>query len=238
MALTRELLRDGWLQRLVAASGHPVRALTDEELRASRERVLAEHPAGQDLELFAYGSLIWNPAFHFVERRIGAVHGLHRRFCLWTNLGRGTPERPGLVLGLDRGGRCRGVLYRLSAAEFDTELEIVWRREMVTGAYRPRWVEAATVEGRVRALTFVINREHDRYARVLSNDDLIRTLATAQGALGSCADYLFHTASHLTQLGIADAALERLCSAVRTYQEEAAPNAAASSALNASSSSA
>jgi cation transport protein ChaC len=109
---------------------------------------------------------------------------------------------------------------------------------MVTGAYRPRWVDAATVEGRVRALTFVINREHDRYARALGDDDLIRTLATAQGALGSCADYLFHTASHLTQLGIADAALERLCSAVRTYQEEAAPNAAASSALNASSSSA
>ncbi len=234
--LTRENLRSGWLQRLIATGGY--KALGEEELLASRRSVLDQHPPGQDLWLFAYGSLIWNPAFHYVERRIGAVHGLHRRFCLWTNLGRGTPDRPGLVLGLDRGGRCRGVLYRLAAAEFDTELEIVWRREMVTGAYRPRWVEAVTVEGRVRALTFVINRDHDRYARALGDDELIRTLATAQGALGSCADYLFHTASHLTQLGIADAALERLCTAVRTYQEEAAPNAAASSARNASSSSA
>ena len=215
--LTRENLRSGWIQRLLVTGGYKV--LSEEELLASRRALLDQHPPGQDLWLFAYGSLIWNPAFHYVERRIGALHGLHRRFCLWTNLGRGTPERPGLVLGLDRGGRCRGVLYRLAAEEFDTELEIVWRREMVTGAYRPRWVEAATAEGRVRALTFVINREHDRYARALSDDDLIRTLATAQGALGSCADYLFHTAAHLTQLGIADAALERLCVAVRAHQE-------------------
>lgn len=234
--LTRESLRSGWLQRLVATGGY--KALSEEELLASRRAVLDHHPPGHDLWLFAYGSLIWNPAFHYVERRIGAVHGLHRRFCLWTNLGRGTPDQPGLVLGLDRGGRCRGVLYRLAAAEFDTELEIVWRREMVTGAYRPRWVQAASVEGRVRALTFVINRGHERYVRSLDDEELVRTLATAKGALGSCADYLFHTAAHLTQLGIADAELERLCAAVRSYQESSAPNAAASSARSAASSSA
>jgi cation transport protein ChaC len=214
--LTREALRDGWIQRMVATGGY--RVLSEEELRASREAALASHPAGEDLWLFAYGSLIWNPAFHFLERRTGRVHGLHRRFCLWTQLGRGSPERPGLVLGLDRGGRCQGVLYRIAAAETGTELDIVWRREMVTGAYRPRWLRAASAAGPVRALTFVINRAHERYARPLADEELVRTLATARGALGSCAEYLFSTAAHLEQLGIADAALERLCAEVRAYQ--------------------
>jgi glutathione-specific gamma-glutamylcyclotransferase len=221
--LTREALRDGWIQRMVALGGY--RVLTDDELRASLAGALAPHPAGEDLWLFAYGSLIWNPAFRFVERRTGRVHGLHRRFCLWTQLGRGSPDRPGLVLGLDRGGHCRGVLYRVAAAETAAELEIVWRREMVTGAYRPRWVRAETASGAVRALTFVINRAHERYASRLGDEELVRTIATARGALGSCADYLFSTAAHLEQLGIADVALGRLCAEVRAYQLRAAPSA-------------
>jgi cation transport protein ChaC len=117
MALTREQIRAGWIQNMVAASGHPVRALSEEELLRSREQALAGHPAGQDLALFAYGSLIWNPAFNFRRREIAHVHGFHRRFCLWIHLGRGTPERPGLVLGLDTGGSCRGVLYWIAAEE-------------------------------------------------------------------------------------------------------------------------
>ena len=87
--------------------------------------------------MFAYGSLIWNPAFHFVERRTGLIHGWHRRFCLWTALGRGTPDRPGLVLGLDRGGTCRGVAFRIAAAAVDEELDLIWRREMVDRLLHP-----------------------------------------------------------------------------------------------------
>jgi cation transport protein ChaC len=214
--LTREALRDGWLQRLVAAAN--VRVLSEDELRASRAAVLACHPDNADVWLFAYGSLIWNPAFRFVERRVGQVHGLHRRFCLWTALGRGSPDQPGLVLGLDRGGRCRGVLYRIAAADVEAELDVVWRREMVTGAYRPRWVRALGAAGSVNALTFVIERRHERYAGNLGEEQLVRTLATARGALGSCADYLFATTAHLEQLDIADAALQRLCAAVRAHQ--------------------
>ena len=212
VALTREVLRDGWVQQMVAGGGY--RVLSDAELKASLDTALAAHPADRDVWLFAYGSLIWNPAFHFVEHRIATVHGLHRRFCLWTHLGRGSPDQPGLVLGLDRGGQCRGVAYRIAASEVEAELDLVWRREMVTASYRPRWVRAASGAGPMRVLTFVINRAHERYARGLGEEELIRTLATARGALGSCAEYLSSTASHLKELGIADAGLERLTSLV------------------------
>src|SRR3954454_16670907 len=161
MALTREQIRGGFIQNLVATGDFPVRALSEEELRSSRAAALAAHPPGQDLFLFAYGSLIWNPAFDFAGREVARVYGLHRRFCLWTHLGRGTPDRPGLVLGLDSGGSCAGVLYRIEAERIESELDGVWRREMVTGAYRPSWVAARTASGGSRsALTFVINRTH------------------------------------------------------------------------------
>lgn len=236
MSLTRDLIRSGWIQSLVATSGLPVKVLTEEELRRSREKALASHPAGRDVPLFAYGSLIWNPAFHFVRRELGTVRGYHRRFCLWTQLGRGSPERPGLVLGLDRGGTCRGVVYWIAAAEAEAELDVIWRREMVTGAYRPSWVTVGTASGPVRALTFVIDRKHDRYTGRLEEDAIVTAIATACGPLGPCADYLFQTTAHLDELGIADPLLRRLCRAVRARQLEAglsspdAPHSRASAA--------
>ena len=222
MALTRELIRAGWIQNLVATSGHPVRALTEEELKRSRKAALAGHPPDRDLALFAYGSLIWNPAFNFCRRETARVHGFHRRFCLWTHLGRGTPERPGLMLGLEAGGSCRGLLYWVAANEIESEIEILWRREMVTGAYRPAWVTAQTATGPERALTFLINRRHERYSGRLNDEAIVAAIATACGPLGACADYLFNTTAHLEQLGIADRPLRQLCNAVRAYQRRAA----------------
>ena len=216
--LTREQIRDGWVQRLVMSAGGPVRALSEDELRRSRETMLVAHPSDQDLAVFAYGSLIWNPAFHFVRRELAHVHGFHRRFCLWTSLGRGTPERPGLMLGLDTGGSCRGVLYTIAAAEIGSELEIVWRREMVTGAYRPAWVRARTAAGPRRAIAFLINHAHARYAGRLDDAAIVRAIATACGPLGACADYLFSTTAHLDQLGIVDRSLRRLSRLVREAQ--------------------
>jgi cation transport protein ChaC len=221
MALTRDQIRSGWIQSLVATSGLPIKALTEEELKRSREATLKHHPPGRDLALFAYGSLIWNPAFHFVRREVAAVCGLHRRFCLWTQLGRGSPENPGLMLGLDRGGSCRGLVYWIAAEEIEGELDVVWRREMVTGAYRPTWVMARTEAGPVPAVTFAINRGHDRYAgRRLGEDAIVTAIATACGPLGACADYLFNTTAHLDELGIGDRSLHRLCRAVRERQRQ------------------
>ena len=218
MALTRELIRDGWIRQLVASSGYPAHVLSDEELDRSMATALAGHPAGEAVALFAYGSLIWNPAFHFQRREIARVYGYHRRFCLWTHLGRGTPERPGLVLGLDSGGSCSGLLYWIAPEEIGSELAIVWRREMVTAAYRPCWVMVRTAAGPRRALTFLINHAHDRYAGRLDDEEIVEAIATACGPIGACADYLFNTTAHLEQLGIADRSLHRLCRAVRAVQ--------------------
>ena len=218
--LTREQIRDGWVQQLVLSSATPVHALSEEELRASRDATLERHPPGEDLAVFAYGSLIWNPAIHFTGRELAHVHGYHRRFCLWTNLGRGTPERPGLMLGLDAGGSCRGVLYTIAAADVATELEIVWRREMVTAAYRPAWVAARTAHGTRPAIAFLINHAHDRYAGRLDDAAIVRAIATARGPIGACADYLFNTTVHLDQLGICDRSLRRLSRLVREAQRE------------------
>ncbi len=219
MALTREQIRDGWVQQLVADADHPVRALSEEELRQSRAAILAGHVPGEDLALFGYGSLIWNPAFHFVRREVATIYGHHRRFCLWTSLGRGTVAQPGLMLGLDSGGSCRGVVYWISADMIADELEIVWRREMVTGAYRPGWVVVHTQDGPRRAITFLINHAHERYAGRLDHAAIVQAIATACGPLGACADYLFNTTAHLDELGIADRSLRNLCRAVRAAQQ-------------------
>ncbi|WP_342239516.1 gamma-glutamylcyclotransferase [Inquilinus sp. OTU3971] len=210
-AITRESLKSGVLQRMIVAADPTAEVLSFEALAESRRAILAtEQAAGGDVWVFGYGSLIWNPAFHFVERRTGLIHGWHRRFCLWTELGRGTPDRPGLVLGLDRGGTCRGVVFRIAAAAVEEELDLIWRREMVTASYTPRWVTAATPEGPVRAIAFTINRTQPRYAGRLSEEETARVLALACGQLGSCQEYFRSTLDHLVALGIRDHGLEAL----------------------------
>ncbi len=223
MILTRESLRTGFLQQLVARGGDSIKFLSEEELAETRRRVLLEHEPGQDLWLFAYGSLIWNPAFHFVAREPARLAGYHRRFCLWTHLGRGSKECPGLILGLDRGGSCRGVAFRIAHPKIETELEIVWRREMLSAAYRPTWVKLQTASGPCQALTFVINRKHERYAGRLEDDAVADAIANAEGPLGTCAEYLFNTTEHLAELGIADPNLKRLCDEVAARRAEAGP---------------
>ena len=98
--------------------------------------------------LFAYGSLMWNPAFHHTETVQGRVHGWSRKFCLWLHMARGSPDAPGLMLALDRGGACHGMAFRIAAAEVRQELRLLWRREMLTGAYETRWVRVEAGEGR------------------------------------------------------------------------------------------
>jgi cation transport protein ChaC len=208
--LTRESIQSGLVHKLIAEHGIQMRLLSADELATSRRAALAGADLSAGVWLFGYGSLIWNPAFHFADRLTGRIWGYHRRFCLWTHLGRGRPERPGLVLGLERGGSCQGVVFHIAPESVEDELEIVWRREMLSGAYLPRWVEVLTAVGRVRALAFVINPAHERYARLLTDDEIARAIATASGWLGPCADYLVNTVDHLAALGLHDRPLERL----------------------------
>jgi glutathione-specific gamma-glutamylcyclotransferase len=210
MALTRDSIRSGLVHKMIAELGISMRVLTEDELAASRAAILSGVDLSTGVWLFGYGSLIWNPAFHFTDRLTGRIYGWHRRFCLWTHLGRGCPEQPGLVLGLERGGSCHGVAFHIAPEAALEELAIVWRREMISGAYVPRWVDVTTAVGRVPAIAFVINHGHERYASFLPDDRVAEVIASARGWLGPCADYLVNTVDHLAALGIHDRPLERL----------------------------
>ena len=213
--ITRETLRDGSLidgaRRRMPAG---LRVRTDDEIAACLDAMLAPHPPDQDVWLFGYGSLMWNPAMHFAEQRAGTVRGWHRSYCLWLEGGRGTPENPGLMLALDRGGAAAGALFRVEAAHARDELLLPFRRELFTYGYEPRWVAAATKHGPVRAITFVVNRAGPRYAPRLDLTAIAARVATASGALGSCMEYLDHTLASLEALGLDDRmlrAVRRLC---------------------------
>ncbi|HXP12771.1 MAG TPA: gamma-glutamylcyclotransferase [Stellaceae bacterium] len=209
--MTREAVMSGEIRRLVQANDPAAKVMSDEEHRAGVAAMLATRPDKGDVWVFAYGSLIWNPMIHFTDKRVATVHGFHRRFCLWTHLGRGSAAAPGLILGLDYGGACRGVAYRIEESKAREELELLWRREMVTGSYAPRWVRMVTHEGgRGWSVAFVINHGHKRYAGLLPEERIVESIARAKGPLGPCAAYLFDTAAHLELLGINDPRLFRL----------------------------
>ncbi len=208
--LTREAVLGDGIRALLQATDPGLTLLTPEEHRASIDGLLRQRPGGGDVWLFAYGSLIWNPLIHFVEKRVGTARGYHRRFCLWSHTGRGTAARPGLTLGLERGGCCRGVAYRIAEAQAAPELELIWRREMLTGAYAPRWLKLETASGPLHAIAFLMNRCHTRYAGRLPEEQVVAAIAEAHGPLGACATYLFNTVAHLDELGIADRRLRHL----------------------------
>lgn len=209
--ITRERLRDGAhlaAIRARATPDFPVRS--DAELDASLDATLRDHDPASDAWVFGYGSLMWNPAFLFEERLLGTVRGYHRRFCLTLTRGRGSPECPGLMLALDRGGVCRGIAFRVAAASVREELLLVWRREMLSGAYLARWVTVATEAGPIRAVTFVANQAHRRYCGQLAEDAIAGHILRAAGELGTCRDYFDRTIGMLRTLEIEDRAMERI----------------------------
>ncbi len=214
MALSRADLEADLLRRQYEQFHPELPIVPQHAFDASLEQALARNGDGRDLWLFAYGSLIWNPLFHFDERRPALVHGLHRRFCLWSRMGRGSPEQPGLMLALEHGGRCHGFAFRIPAHQVRTELTLIWRREMTMGSYDARWVNAMAGGEPVRALAFVINRRGKQYAGKLPADQVVEVLAHARGRLGSAAEYLFQTVDCLRANGVQDAPLFALAERV------------------------
>lgn len=215
VVITREGLRDGSLLARVRANLLPGMTIrTDTEIEASLDELLAEHNPALDVWLFAYGSLLWNPAFHFVAREPATLAGWHRRYTFWLRMGRGSPEHPGLMLGLDRGGSCQGIAYRV-AAPARGELLLVWRREMFGRAYLARWVTVETRNGRERAIAFIANHAHENYVGSLTDEEAARIISKASGVLGTCAEYLEQTLGHLHEAGLTDAELERIAARVR-----------------------
>lgn len=170
-----------------------------------------------DLWVFGYGSLMWRPGFPYREARPARLVGVHRSLCVYSIFHRGTPERPGLVLGLDRGGSCRGVSFRVAAADRDEVMAYLRKRELITDVYRER-ERPVLVDGAaepVAAVTYLVDRSHRQYAGVLPYDRLLEMVRTGRGDSGANRDYVLQTAAHLQELGIADPTLERLAADLR-----------------------
>jgi len=183
----------------------------------------ARHPRCPDLPegdlwVFAYGSLMWDPGFDHVRSAPALLRGYHRAFCMYSTRYRGTPAQPGLVLGLDRGGCCRGIGFLVRQHAVARTLETLWAREMPRLIYEPRYVAIEVETARVKALTFVADRAHESYAGRLALENVAQTIAGCSGERGPNADYLFNTLRHLDELGIRERHLNDVRNAVQTLQ--------------------
>ncbi len=214
--ITRENLETGTVARLVAERGdEDTQLATEDELKASRRSMVPDDADCSDLWVFGYGSLIFNPIMEHVDRVRARIFGHHRRFCLWTRLGRGTPDCPGLVLALDRGGSCTGVAYKLNPANAIAELDLLWRREMITLAYHAHWVRMHTPDGMQRGIGFVSRPDRPNYAAPMPIDSEADVIAAASGFIGPCREYLFDTVEALNAEGFRDPHLEKLVALVK-----------------------
>ena len=165
--------------------------------------------------IFAYGSLMWDPEFPSIAAEPALLRGYHRRFCLYSYDYRGTRTRPGLTLGLDRGGACRGIVLHLPPETLAEAIDVLWVREMTAPrVYDMRSLPVQTARGRMRALALTVRRDHPDYAGRLSVDETARIIAGAAGRRGANRDYLAGTVRHLAELGLADAQLTRLAERV------------------------
>ncbi|WP_413711724.1 gamma-glutamylcyclotransferase [Rhizobium sp. Rhizsp82] len=208
-AITRDALLNGsFLLRARSIPG--VSALTDEQLERSLDEAMASRPHGDEVWLFAYGSLIWNPAFDYEDRVGASVTGWQRSFCLSAPFGRGTPEHPTLFLALDKGGEVNGVAYKLPKGRERDELLLVWRREMFASGYQAKWVKIQKSSGECWAITFVANTISSTYEGQLSPEAVSERLRKAEGPLGSGIEYLYDTIRHLEELGLDDMSLNKI----------------------------
>lgn len=184
---------------------------SDAQIEASRQAFLRDIDATQDLWIYAYGSLMWDPGFHFTEVRRADLHGHQRRFLFRTTLGRGSPQHPGLMLSLEPGADiCRGLVFRIPPAWRELEFGCLWRREMIRGSYRPRMHGVATPQGEISALVFAANSAHPDHVGELPLAETARIVAQAAGFLGSNREYLDQLVAQLCNLGIEDDYVRRL----------------------------
>ena len=194
-----------WEGRARAAGLPASWRLSDEAIEASRLALLGDHRDGDDLWIYSYGSLMWDPGFHFAEVRLADVEGYQRRFTLRIDLGRGSRDYPALMLSLEQqDGCCRGLAFRIAASDVHEESAILWRREMLRGGYAPALAPMTTPQGPITALAFVSNTAHPSYVGELSLAETVATIATGKGVLGTNREYLVQLAMQLEALGIDD----------------------------------
>lgn len=185
------------------------------ELARRKQALIDSLAPGEDFRIFGYGSLMWEPGFDFLEARPARLHGWHRAFCMYSFRYRGTPERPGLVLGLDRGGSCRGIAFRVAAARAEEVIDYLWGREMLNGIYEPRLLSVHMAGEKVGCHAFVADRGHEQYAGGLPMSEVERIIRVSVGERGANVDYLASTVRHLDEMGIENGPLHRLLERLR-----------------------
>ncbi|MFC7396205.1 gamma-glutamylcyclotransferase [Chelatococcus sp. GCM10030263] len=167
------------------------------------------------LWVFGYGSLMWRPGFPFLEQRRAVVRGFHRALCIYSHVHRGTADRPGLVLGLDRGGSCLGLAFRVAAGDATETIAYLRAREQATAVYVERHVRVTFPDGEsATALTYVADRRHPQYAGRLSDAEVVRLVRQGIGQSGRNPEYVRNTHRHLIDLGVHDPLLTRLVAAL------------------------
>jgi cation transport protein ChaC len=195
-----------WDARVIELGGAPDWRLPDAEREASRQVTLAAFRDANEFWVFAYGSLMWDPAFYFNEIRRARLSGFKRCFNYQVMAGRGTPTQPGLVLSLmaDASQVCHGLAFRIDKSNVEAESTLLWRREMLRGGYQPIRAALATPQGHCDALVFVGHPTHPVYNVGLSADETAAVIAAAEGHLGPNRDYLFMLSDQLSALGLQD----------------------------------
>jgi glutathione-specific gamma-glutamylcyclotransferase len=165
--------------------------------------------------VFGYGSLMWRPGFDYIDAEHARLHGYHRALCVRSHVHRGTPERPGLVLGLDRGGSCLGIAFRIAPERAGDVTDYLRARELVTHVYKERKARLMLKSGRqVSALAYVVDRDHAQYAGGLSAADAVAQISGAVGVSGANEDYVINTVNHLRQMNIRDHWLEKVARSI------------------------
>ncbi len=218
MPLTREDLENDRLRARIRETVPDYPLLDDAEFEASRQQILRGID-GEDVWIFGYGSLIWNPCIDFDRSAPARLDGLTRRYCLWDKSGRGSEDAPGFYLALAPGGHCDGIAFHVPAERVDWELTCIWRREMISGAYRAQLLEAVTTDGdAIRCVVFLANPNHVRYCCELLPQKLVECIAVAEGTIGTSREYLYNTVEGLASVGLEDPELTALERAVRDYR--------------------
>lgn len=162
--------------------------------------------------IFGYASLMWKPEFSYLEARPALIRGYHRALCVWSTVYRGTPEQPGLVMGLDRGGSCRGRAFLLARDDVPAVMDYLYEREMSTHVYAPRFLNATLDDGRsVKAYCFTVVRNHQQYTGKLEPVEAAKIVRRGVGPKGSSLDYLKNTLEHLDDMGIIEGPLHQIC---------------------------
>jgi len=171
---------------------------------------LEDLPRG-DLWVFGYGSLMWSPGFRCAEKQTALVRGYHRALCILSSRYRGTPEKPGLVMGLCSGGSCWGIAFRVPASRVRRVVTMLWKREMLNKVYKPTLIPVTVAPGRrIRALAFVADTAHKQFVKELDLHGRAQLVAQGIGQRGRCVDYIRNTLEHMLTLGVNDPHLARI----------------------------